>query len=79
LVKNQNFSLISCERTREDTATSYDYTFYFHKISAGPNNVNLDFGYRIPSMKTITTAGEVYGFVLDENGHCLGYGQITSK
>ena len=79
LVKNENFKLISCERTREDTATPYDYTFYFHKISADPNNVNLDFGYRIPSMKTITSAGEVYGFVLDENGHCLSYKQITAK
>jgi hypothetical protein len=79
LVKNKNFNLISCERTRQDTTTPYDYTFYFHKISAGPNNVNLNFGYRIPSMKTITSSGNVYGFVLNEDGLCLGYKQITAK
>ena len=79
LVKNENFRLISCERTREDKTTPYDYTFYFHKVSANPSNVNLDYGYRIPSMKTITSAGEVYGFVLDENGLCLGYEQIPAK
>lgn len=79
LVKNQNFLLIKCERMRKGLTAGYDYTFYLHKIDADPNNINLNFGYRIPSMKTITSAGEVHGFVLNEDGLCLGYKKITAK
>jgi hypothetical protein len=79
LVKNQNFLLVKCERMREGNITDYDYTFYLHKIDEEPNNINLNFGYRIPSMKTITSAGEVYGLILNEDGLCLGYKKITAK
>lgn len=85
LVKSKNFKLIKCERKRKEnmpsagTSAIYDYTFYYHKITAEANNLNLDFGYRIPSEKTITSPGKVYGFVLNEDGSCLAYESITAK
>jgi hypothetical protein len=83
LVKSKNFKLIKCERERKKSADGvsaiYDYTFYYYKITAEASNVNLDFGYRIPSEKTITSPGKVYGFVLNDNGSCLGYESITAE
>ena len=85
LVKSRNFKLIKCERERKeempaaDSSVIYDYTFYYHKISAEASNVNLDFGYRIPSEKTITNPGKVYGFVLNEDGYCLDYKTILAE
>ena len=89
LVKSRNFKLITCERERKDkskeempaadSSVIYDYTFYYHKISSDANNVNLDFGYRIPSMKTITHPGKVYGFALNGEGLCLGYKAISAE
>jgi len=83
LIKNKNMNLIECERVRSvmrsTVNTAYDYTFYLHEIRSEPDNINLDYGYRIASMKTITSPGEVYGFVLNEDGSCLGYKIIIAK
>ena len=84
LIKSKNFKLIKCERERKqktaaDSSAIYDYTFYYHKITAEADNINLDFGYRIPSEKTITSPGLVYGFVLNEEGSCLGYESIIAE
>jgi len=85
LITSKNFKLIKCERKRKEktpaagSSAIYDYTFYYHKITAEADNINLDFGYRIPSEKTITSPGKVYGFVLNEDGSCLGYESITAK
>jgi hypothetical protein len=77
LIESENFKLIKCERTRKETSKAYDYTFYFHNINTDEAiNTNEKYGYRIPSMKTITSPGKVYGFVLDENGSCLGHKTI---
>ena len=84
LIANDNMKLIKCERFRNGIARTensafYDYTFYLHEISSRPENINLEYGYRVVSMKTITTAGDVYGFVLNEKGSCMGYDKIAAK
>jgi hypothetical protein len=88
MLLNKNMELVLLERIRRTAARNtnstekikgYDYTFYLHEIDCKPEEINLDHGYRIVSSKTITSPGQVYGFVLNEDGSCLGYEEITAK
>jgi hypothetical protein len=85
LIKSETcWDLIECERWRRNMKIigregAYDYTFYLNEIRSEPENVNIKYGYRIVSSKKITSPGEIYGFVLNEDGSCLGYQMIPAK
>lgn len=83
LIKSETcWELIECERWRRKKIGregAYDYTFYLNEIRSEPENVNITYGYRIVSSKKITSPGEIYGFVLNEDGFCLGYQMIPAK